>query len=316
MDFQINKRYSEHPKYMELMCLVEAGLFRGDIVEFDAVPFGSSFTTKDGAIYKKINRGSAYHKRGTNAITHGVGGIEYRQFPYRAKVRELIPVKAKPRCTESYLDFDFPLAKVSRCYKIDTKFCNLQDGDYFVARKREGVWKKIPSTVKQGRYRNAIALGSRIGLRFAKFTDDDQVKLLTEDKNYMKAEDILKDIGLADPNLDMDIHIKPQVPKEEIVANVQVSCTGFKVAYSLDDEDNHVASCSITLKIGDISSVTFKETDKVEIDVNGEKLVITPLNTLRRGFNAEIKGGSGPAIEVPILLGSSMVVAVTKIIAE
>ena len=56
MDFQINKRYSEHPKYMEFMRLIEAGLFRGNIVEFDAVPFGCSFITSDGAIYKKINK--------------------------------------------------------------------------------------------------------------------------------------------------------------------------------------------------------------------------------------------------------------------
>lgn len=328
MSYKINKRYQEFPQYRSLLALVNQGLVHGVVVNFKYIEPDAFFIDVYGAIWKKLtDQNWFYVNRGMNAKTRGKGEQSYQKFTPETLVREMIITKAKPAdirpgYSETSLDFDFSAVKAFRCHKVDKKFCDLQEGDYFSERKLEGIWKKIPRTFKQGHYCNAITKANRKGFRFTWFASGDDVKHFIEDKDfmnpkklYLNSEDILAALGRVDTNLELNITVKPQVPEIETVATVGITCTKFSVDYEVDESGEVICACSAGLKIGNqVAHIT--EKDKVVISVKGEKLIIAPVKTVRQGFLIQVTGGCSDPAELPLRLGDSIGVKVTRKVEE
>lgn len=84
MSYKINERCKKHPKYKNIVNLINHKLVHENIVEFDDVLVGEKFITEDGIIYEKI-----YFDRRGNAYTYGIYGLDYRVFSYMTKVKQL-----------------------------------------------------------------------------------------------------------------------------------------------------------------------------------------------------------------------------------
>jgi hypothetical protein len=316
MSYRISEHYQSLPRYRDLIALVDKGLVHGVVVNFEHIEERAFFLDEDGSIWQKLHYGNwfALH-RNMNAKTQGDREDKYCRFAPETQVREMKIKKARPARIKPD-GYDFSTAKRYRCRKVDGIFYDLPLGAYFIARSKGGTWNKIVPTRRcNGQLFNAITKENG-KFRYTFFDQSDQVKHLIEDKNYMNAEDILKDVLEPDTNLELDIQVKPQVPEEELIAKVQVTCVGFKVDFTLGEEDEHIQQCSATLKIGEKYCTTFTEDDKVVVAVEHEDLIITPIKNICRGFLVEIIAGCSDPIEVPLQLGSSMVVPIMSLTDE
>jgi len=317
MSYKINKRYQELPQYKGLLELVKQGLVHGLVVKFQHIGSGASFIDEYGAIWQKLDSKNWFAiNRGMNAKTQGEGGQKYTQFNPKTQVREMLFVKAKPVYSESSLDFDFPITKMYRYDKLDREFCDLHNGDYFTARKFDGIWKKIPTTFKYGRNCNAIAEG-RVGLRFIWFDWKDQVKYFKEreqmtDEDYRKMRETEADLSL----FKVSVKVKSQIPEHVRLGTLEISCVEFNVNSTLDEDGKKVQTIQAGIKVEDGKRRMVKLTDRLEIGYKGAPVHVVPLKAIDNGFLVTVIAGDADCQLITLRLGDTVKIDVIKAVFE